>query len=161
MPSSPAPSMYSPQKEFMWLTGSPSGKRFKLRQEIRILRGVKESKQGWAGKCLSVGAAVNTFWTLCRPTGSCYAGLLWASLGPGFLLAISVLLISPGSRHSIPASRISSKTPAILPLRTFSQAIEEIVFRKTPRSEHCQEKRWQVRTGGQIGGSFFTPREDS
>ena len=46
MPSSAAPSMYFPQKEFMWLTGSPSGKRFKLRQDNRILRGVEVSKPG-------------------------------------------------------------------------------------------------------------------
>lgn len=94
------------------------------------------------------GSGQCTFWTLCRPTGSCYAGLLWASLGPGFLLAISVLLTSP--RLSAFHSSLENlfKNTCDSPLGTFSQAIEEIVFRKTPRSEHCQEKRWQVRTGG-------------
>ena len=151
----------SPKRNLCGSQGVPLGKDLNWGRTLGFCEVWKCQNQGWAGKCLSVEAAVSFFWTLCRPTGSCYAGLVWASLGPGFLLAISVPLISPGSRHYIPASRISSKTPVILPLRTFSQVIEEIVFWQTPRSEHSQEKQWQVRIGGQIGGSFFTPREDS
>ena len=69
-----------------------------MRQEIRILRGVEEPKPG-LGREMSFcrGSGQFLLAPLCRPTGSYYTGLVWASLGPGLLLAICALLISPGS----------------------------------------------------------------